>query len=189
MKNKHPGQKNAGKVKKKREQRVQKTDFTGRREYKWWGGVAARQTCQDWCMGLLSTTTKRIIKNTETTCQCVSVWAHEEQNQWASESPSHARRSVPCMEQVCANVWQTMTTEMWCLKVRFGGKGRAAQQEAGAITAQQSRALSSALCNITSMSLKIKALKITTTSVSGLLCCAGFWRAAASVEITQRCES
>lgn len=134
-----------------------------RREYKWWGGVAARQTCQAWCMGFLSSRTKCIIKNTKTTCQYVLLWAHVEQNWWASVSSSQVWTNfqscgVCCMAQVCVCEWvkQTMTTEKQCLKVRFRREWRAAQQGPVAITAQQSQALSPGLCNITSMNLKIK---------------------------------
>lgn len=48
------------------------TDKTGENER--WGGVAAWQKHQAWCMDLLSTRSQCIIKNTETTCQYVLLW-------------------------------------------------------------------------------------------------------------------
>lgn len=62
-----------------------------------------------------------------------SLWSQEEQNWWASESPSQAWKSlfrVASVEQVCLpaclpawfSAWHALTSEMWCLKVKSSGK-------------------------------------------------------------------
>lgn len=141
---------------------IDKSDCTGwMSEYKWWGEAAARQTCRAWCMGLLSSRTKCIIKNTETTCQYVLLWAHEEQNWWAPVSPSHAwKNSHSCgvryMEQVRGGSKKPWRLKCDVSKLDLVGNGKPRSRAPGAITAQQSQALSTSLCNITSMNLKVK---------------------------------
>lgn len=137
------------------------TGWTG--EYKWWGGVDARQTCQAWCMGLLSTRTKCIIKNTETTCQYVLLWAHEEQKLLGVSvfrvMPGKTLNPVALryMEQVCVCV----CNKPWRLKcdvlnLDLVGKGK---PHSGALAQSQHNKAKHCLlglCNITSMNLKIK---------------------------------
>lgn len=95
-------------------------------------------------------------------CLIVSTWGTKRVGVSVSESCLWNLSLLWRVEQVGWG-WgdcETMTTEMWCLKVRFSGKWQTTRSSGPriAIAAQQSRALSTSLCNITSMNLKVEAL-------------------------------
>lgn len=88
------------------------------------------------------------MRNKTGRCQCLRVM------------PVKSLTPVACGAGGGGGDCETMTTEMWWLKVRFSGKWQTVRGSGPriAIAAQQSQALSTSLCNITSMNLKVEAL-------------------------------